>query len=62
MSALYEIFEWALALGMAGDVAERYNGQQGDMWDAQKDMALAALGAFVAAAFIVRSWRRGSDG
>lgn len=45
VSALYEIFEWALALTMAGDVADAYNGQQGDMWDAQKDMALAAFGA-----------------
>jgi len=58
VSALYEIFEWTLALGMAGDVAERYNGQQGDMWDAQKDMAFAALGAFASAIFVVRGWKR----
>jgi len=44
-SALYEIFEWGLALTMGAEMAESYNGQQGDMWDAQKDMALAALGA-----------------
>lgn len=50
VSALYEIFEWLLTLTMAGAVADAYNGQQGDMWDAQKDMALAALGAFLAAA------------
>ena len=25
-----------------------YNGTQGDVWDAHKDMALASLGAFVA--------------
>ncbi|WP_156421075.1 DUF2238 domain-containing protein, partial [Sphingopyxis sp. H077] len=24
-----------------------YNGQQGDIWDAQKDMALATLGAIL---------------
>lgn len=43
--ATYEIFEWLLAIVMAPEWAERYNGQQGDVWDAQKDMALAAAGA-----------------
>ena len=47
-SALYELVEWCVALVFAPGWAERYNGQQGDMWDAQKDMGLAALGAFVA--------------
>ena len=54
VGALYEIFEWLLALGMGGDVAERYNGQQGDMWDAQKDMALAFVAALLAAGWIMR--------
>jgi putative membrane protein len=49
VSALYEIFEWLLTLTMEGSVATAYNGQQGDLWDAQKDMALAALGALLAA-------------
>jgi putative membrane protein len=49
VSALYEIFEWLLTLAMAGSLADAYNGQQGDMWDSQKDMALAALGAALAA-------------
>lgn len=44
-SAVYEIFEWQLALFMDPADAEAYNGQQGDPFDAQKDMALAALGA-----------------
>ena len=48
VSALYEIFEWALTLFAAGDTADYYNGQQGDMWDAQKDMALAQAGSLVA--------------
>jgi len=47
VSCLYEIFEWLLAIVAGGETAERYNGQQGDPWDAQKDMALAALGALV---------------
>ena len=33
------------------NVITLYNGQQGDMWDAQKDVALAALGALVGLAF-----------
>lgn len=41
----YEVLEWMLAVIAAPDFAERYNGQQGDFWDAQKDMALAGVGA-----------------
>lgn len=48
-SALYEIFEWMLTLFMAGADALAYNGQQGDPWDPQKDMALAGSGALLAA-------------
>lgn len=55
VSALYEIFEGLLTLALAGPLADEYNGQQGDMWDAQKDMALAALGAALSAAW---QWRR----
>lgn len=58
VSALYEIFEWLLTLSMEGSLATAYNGQQGDLWDAQKDMALAALGALLAAAALAT--RRGS--
>lgn len=53
--ALYEIFEWALTLVAAGDMADQYNGQQGDLWDAQKDMACAQAGS---AAAIVLAWAR----
>lgn len=54
-SALYEIFEWLLTLTMAGPNADAYNGQQGDIWDAQKDMACAALGALASAAMTLLS-------
>jgi putative membrane protein len=47
-SAAYEIFEWQLALAMDPADAEAYNGQRGDLFDAQKDMALAAMGALIA--------------
>lgn len=46
-SMLYELFEWGIAIGLSPEEAERYNGQQGDMWDAHKDMALALLGGIV---------------
>ena len=52
MSCLYEIFEWLLAIFVAGEQAKLYNGQQGDMWDAQKDMALALLGALVSSIYL----------
>ncbi|GAB4136622.1 MAG: DUF2238 domain-containing protein [Planctomycetaceae bacterium] len=44
-SALYELMEWGVAVFLAPEAAEAYNGQQGDMWDAHKDMTLAFLGA-----------------
>lgn len=47
ISAGYEVFEWLLAILAAPEFAERYNGQQGDFWDPQKDMALAGLGSVI---------------
>lgn len=47
LGGLYEIFEWSLTLALAPDAAGAYNGEQGDMFDAQKDMALAGLGALL---------------
>ena len=44
-SGAYELAEWGAAVVMAPDWADSYLGQQGDAWDAQKDMALAGLGA-----------------
>lgn len=46
--ALYELGEWFVAILFAPDWADRYLGQQGDIWDAQKDMALETLGALIA--------------
>lgn len=59
ISAAYEVAEWALAVIAAPEMAERYNGQQGDFWDAQKDMALAMAGSSLATvALAVKSRRR----
>ncbi|EOQ71160.1 DUF2238 domain-containing protein [Acinetobacter pittii] len=46
-SVLYELIEWAIAIGLSPEEAENYNGQQGDMWDAHKDMLLATIGAII---------------
>lgn len=43
--AIYEIVEWAAAETFGGDLGIAYLGTQGDAFDAQKDGALAALGA-----------------
>lgn len=48
-SAVYELVEWFLSMVLAGPMANDYNGQQGDFWDAQKDMALATMGALLSA-------------
>jgi putative membrane protein len=47
-SALYELFEWGLTMVLSPNDADAYNGQQGDLWDAHKDMAFAMLGALAA--------------
>lgn len=61
VSCLYEIFEWLLTIAVAGETADRYNGQQGDIWDAQKDMALATLGAALVLPLLWRSRASRSD-
>ncbi|MET0372322.1 MAG: DUF2238 domain-containing protein [Sphingobium sp.] len=62
-SALYEIFEWLLTVVAAGDMADYYNGQQGDMWDPQKDMAAAQIGSATALiVHVLRSRRGGGEG
>jgi putative membrane protein len=46
-SALYELFEWGVAV-VTGDSADNFLGTQGYIWDTQSDMAMALLGAIVA--------------
>jgi putative membrane protein len=54
-SAVYEMIEWAAAEMVGGDLGTAYLGTQGDVWDAQKDMALAGFGSILAmaATFII---------
>ncbi|HEY4646776.1 MAG TPA: DUF2238 domain-containing protein [Steroidobacteraceae bacterium] len=46
-SVIYEMVEWGAAWRFGGDLGTAYLGTQGDEWDSQKDMALAALGAVI---------------
>ncbi|CAB3854239.1 Inner membrane protein YjdF [Achromobacter aegrifaciens] len=57
-SALYELLEWGAAATVGGDLGAAYLGTQGDIWDAQKDMALAAGGAVIAMAITALVNRR----
>ena len=50
-SMIYELFEWLLTIIVSSEAANNYNGQQGDMWDAQKDMALAFVGSTISTLF-----------
>jgi putative membrane protein len=47
-SMLFELFEWWAAVFFGGDLGVAYLGMQGDVWDAQKDMAMATLGGLLA--------------
>lgn len=47
-SAIYELIEWAAAARVSPEAGLAFLGAQGDVWDAQKDMALAGLGSVAA--------------
>ncbi|WP_298438757.1 DUF2238 domain-containing protein [Geobacter sp.] len=47
-SMLFELIEWGAVELFGGDLGVAYLGTQGDIWDAQKDMAFATLGAVIA--------------
>jgi putative membrane protein len=47
-SALYEIIEWLVAADVNPSAGLAFLGAQGDIWDAQKDMLVAGIGAVVA--------------
>lgn len=57
-SLLYELLEWSIAMTLSPEAAEAYNGQQGDIWDAHKDMALALLGGLITAGIMLFETRQ----
>jgi putative membrane protein len=49
VSAIYEVIEWLVADIFFVEEDISYLGTQGDVWDAQKDMGIAFIGACIAA-------------
>ena len=47
-SAIYEVIEWGAVVVVDSEAGIAFLGAQGDVWDAQKDMGLAGLGALLA--------------
>ncbi len=47
MGGFYEVIEWIAAVNVDPVAGSAFLGTQGDEWDAQKDIALAVVGAFL---------------
>ncbi|AOS43361.1 Inner membrane protein YjdF [Lacunisphaera limnophila] len=61
-SAFYELLEWITAAVVGSDASNDFLGSQGDIWDAQKDMAMAGLGAvFAMTLSALIAWRYDRD-
>lgn len=60
-SALYEIVEYLMVMVVDPQAGLAFLGTQGDIWDAQRDMLLATLGAVIASAgaYLLERRRRG---
>jgi len=52
ISAFYELIEWSVADVFFKAQGDAYLGTQGDIWDAQKDIFLAFLGAIIATTIV----------
>jgi putative membrane protein len=61
MSAVYELIEWLVAVVFTPTWADSFLGQQGDIFDGQKDMALATAGAIISMT-LTAIVRRGAPG
>lgn len=47
LGGFYEVLEWGYTYVVNSENIDEFLGEQGDSWDAQKDIALAGLGAFI---------------
>ena len=61
ISASYELIEWWFAEVFGGEQAHDFLGSQGDVWDAQKDMLMALMGAASAYLLLGRVQQREID-
>lgn len=57
VSGLFEVIESWVAQLVSPELGDAYLGTQGDVWDAQKDMTMAILGATLAS-LIIAGYRR----
>ena len=65
LSTLYELLEWGAAAIAAPETGIAFVGAQGDVWDAQKDTALALVGTLLVCAIAwacLRGARRAAPG
>jgi putative membrane protein len=60
ISAVYELVEWGTAAA-SGSAADAFLGTQGDLWDTQKDMLFAGIGAIVSQLTLARAHDRQLD-
>lgn len=60
ISAFYELIEWAVADLFFPAQGAAYLGTQGDVWDAQKDVFLAFIGAILATSIVSAVKRLGN--
>lgn len=56
-SLIYELVEWTAAMVFGGELGAAYLGTQGDVWDSQKDMALALLGTVITICLMMAAGR-----
>jgi putative membrane protein len=62
LSATYEIIEWLVAAIVDPSAGLAFLGTQGDIWDAQKDMLLAGVGALLTMLLVlIVHWRYNPD-
>ncbi|RYZ63652.1 MAG: DUF2238 domain-containing protein [Proteobacteria bacterium] len=56
--AFWELLEWWVTLIVASDTGTAFLGSQGDVWDAQWDMALVGAGSIVSLLFLQKTHDR----
>ncbi len=56
-AVIYELIEFGAAVVFGGDLGQAYLGTQGDIWDGQKDMALALAGTTIMLALLAGAGR-----
>lgn len=57
-AGLYEVIEMIYAVNYGGDQADDFLGSQGDIWDAQKDIAMDILGGLLFGALFLLVYRK----